>query len=76
MMNWHKDGNFDRIAAFSHALVLAREFDKKNIQPDKKTDENRELTRKEREDEEKLLGRNKYGMTRSPKYGSKFGSKY
>ena len=33
MMNYYKGGNFDRIIAFSHALVYARELDKENTQP-------------------------------------------
>lgn len=35
MLNYKKGGNFDRITAFSHALVYARELDKNNIRPDK-----------------------------------------
>lgn len=34
MLNYKKGGNFDRIVAFSHALVYARELDKKGIRPD------------------------------------------
>jgi hypothetical protein len=33
MRDWKKEGNFDRIAAFSHALVHAVELDKDNVRP-------------------------------------------
>lgn len=33
MLDWSKNGNFDRIAAFSHALVRANELDKANVRP-------------------------------------------
>jgi hypothetical protein len=33
MKNYEPGGNYDRITAFSHALVYARELDKKNINP-------------------------------------------
>lgn len=35
MRDYHQGGNFDRITAFSHALVYARELDKKNVRPRK-----------------------------------------
>jgi hypothetical protein len=36
MLNYKKGDNFDRITAFSHALVYARELDKKNVRPREK----------------------------------------
>lgn len=60
MLNWYKGGNFDRITAFSHALVYARELDKKNILPDKR-DNSVELSEKEYKRKQKLLSNNRYG---------------
>lgn len=40
MLDYHKDGNYDRITAFSHALVYARELDKHNIRPRQERDIN------------------------------------
>ncbi len=67
MQNWYKGGNFDRITAFSHALVYARELDKMNVLPDKvKT--KKDLTQSDLRKRELLLGNNRYGMTRGKKY--------
>jgi hypothetical protein len=33
IIHWKKGGNFDRIAAFSHALVQAREYDIQGVRP-------------------------------------------
>ena len=67
MQNWYKGGNFDRITAFSHALVYARELDKMNILPDKVI-KKKELTQKDLIKRERLLGNNRYGMYRGKKY--------
>jgi hypothetical protein len=68
MLNWHKDGNYDRITAFSHALVLARELDKRNIQPEKKVIKKEGYSEKEQMERIRLLGNNPYGMNRGKKY--------
>lgn len=67
MLNWFKGGNFDRITAFSHALVFARELDKKHINPEKKQTK-KNLSSKEQQLRRKLTGNNRYGMTRGKKY--------
>lgn len=45
MMEFKQGGNYDRIAAFSHALVYARELDRKEILPERKKDLNAEIKR-------------------------------
>lgn len=67
MQNWYKGGNFDRITAFSHALVYARELDKLNVLPEKQN-KKKELTQNDLRKRELLLGTNRYGMTRGKKY--------
>lgn len=69
MINWYKGGNFDRITAFSHALVYARELDKLNIMPDKvqKRDLSN-LSNKDRQKRDMLLSRNRYGMSKGKRY--------
>lgn len=69
MMNWYKEGNFDRITAFSHALVYARELDKLHIAPDtKKNTGPRVFTKKEQQTRSKLLGNNRYGISKGKRY--------
>jgi hypothetical protein len=68
MRDWQEGGNFDRITAFSHALVYARELDKKNIQPEKKEDKREGYTKKEILERQRLLGKNTMGRRRFPKY--------
>ena len=69
MMNWYKGGNFDRITAFSHALVYARELDKLNITPEKKKKgEPAKLSKKEQQKRQMLLGNNRYGMSKGKRY--------
>ena len=69
MMNWYKEGNFDRITAFSHALVYARELDKLHITPDtKKKTGPRVFSKKEQQIRSKLLGNNRYGMSKGKRY--------
>lgn len=75
MLNWSKTGNFDRITAFSHALVFARELDKRNIHPDK-VQSNENITEKEFKKRQMLTSRNRYGMTRGSRYGTNKGKKY
>ena len=75
MLNWSKTGNFDRITAFSHALVFARELDKRNIHPDK-AQSNENLSEKELAKRQMLTSRNRYGMTRGSRYGTNKGKKY
>jgi len=61
MLNYKKGENFDRITSFSHALVYARELDKKNIRPREKKDYS--LVEKNR----KKITINKYGFSRGIK---------
>lgn len=68
MLNWFKGGNFDRITAFSHALVMARELDKKHINPDRLQKNTDKISAKEMSRRAMLTGRNPYGMTRGSKY--------
>ena len=68
MMDWKKDGNFDRIDAFSHALVYARELDKRNIQPEKEQKKKEGYSQKEQLERQQMLGKNPYGMRRYRKY--------
>lgn len=68
MMNWYKDGNFDRITAFSHALVLARELDKNNIQPDKQFNKDKKLSDKEIMERDNILKPNRYGRSLGRRY--------
>jgi hypothetical protein len=69
MMNWYKGGNFDRITAFSHALVYARELDKMHITPQKnQSNKDREFSKKEQDKRQILLGNNRYGMTKGKRY--------
>jgi hypothetical protein len=67
MSNWYKGGNFDRITAFSHALVYARELDKMNILPERQIKAS-EFSQKDIRKRELLLGNNRYGITRGRKY--------
>tara|TARA_R110000772_G_scaffold59348_8_gene134401 strand:+ start:887 stop:2947 length:2061 start_codon:yes stop_codon:yes gene_type:complete len=67
MLSWHKEGNFDRITAFSHALVFARELDKKNIHPERPKEKGN-INEKEQAMRRKLTSRNRYGMTRGKRY--------
>lgn len=46
MLSWYKGGNFDRITAFSHALVFARELDKKGITPKQERRETEHVKKK------------------------------
>jgi hypothetical protein len=69
MMNWYKGGNFDRITAFSHALVYARELDKRHITPEKKKKTGPiEFSKKEQDKRNRLLGNNRYGMSKGKRY--------
>lgn len=68
MRDWYHGGNFDRIDGFSHALVLAQELDKGDIQPTKEVNRKEEYSKKEKEKRSRLLGTNRYGMTRGKKY--------
>lgn len=68
MLSWFKGGNFDRITAFSHALVYARELDKMNVSPETKKVKG-ELSRKDKMKKDALLRNNKYGLgTRHKRY--------
>jgi len=66
MRDWTPGGNFDRITAFSHALVLAREMDKNNVVPDTRREV--KLTDKEVAKKNSLLRNNKYGVRLGKKY--------
>lgn len=68
MLNWTKDGNFDRITAFSHALVLARELDKRNVQPDVPKDPDRKFSKDEQVKRDNLLRNKRYGNGRLRRY--------
>ena len=68
MRDWQEGGNFDRITAFSHALVYARELDKRNIQPEKKEKKQEGYTKKEILERQRMLGKNPLGRRRFPKY--------
>lgn len=68
MLNWFKGGNFDRITAFSHALVMARELDKKHINPDRLKKSTDKVSAKEMSRRVMLTGNNPYGMTRGKRY--------
>ena len=63
MLNYYKGGNFDRITAFSHALVHARELDKKRVLPTNKKSNNVSEQPKKRKST-----RNPYGNIRLKKY--------
>ncbi len=58
MLNYKKGENFDRITAFSHALVYARELDKKNVRPREKSQSNTPTKTR------KKATINKYGFSR------------
>lgn len=69
MMNWYKGGNFDRITAFSHALVYARELDKMNVVPQKNnSNKEKNFSKSEQEKRKMLLGKNRYGITKGKRY--------
>lgn len=68
MVNWYKGGNFDRITAFSHALVYARQLDKDNITPKKETSSKGNFSTKEKMKRQRLLGNNRYGMHKGKRY--------
>lgn len=76
MRDWQHGDNVDRIDAFSHALVLARELDKKEIQPVKLTSRKEAYSRKEQEKRARMLKNNRYGTTAGNKYGQSRGRRY
>jgi hypothetical protein len=64
MLNYYKGGNFDRITAFSHALVYARELDKASMQPVQK----KKLSDMMNQPKKVVQARNPYGNIRHKKY--------
>jgi len=71
VVSYFKGGNFDRIDGFSHALVQARELDKKGITP-KSRKQKATLSEKEFARKQRLTGKNPYGMrSPSPQKGDK-----
>lgn len=48
LKNYKPGGNFDRMTAFSHALVYARELDKRNVKPQKEFSEETERVKQKR----------------------------
>lgn len=64
MLNYHKGGNFDRIDAFSHALVYARELDNDNVFPTKKEKRGRDDSHKRKAP----VRYNRYSMGRYNRY--------
>lgn len=65
MMEYKPGGNYDRIAAFSHALVYARELDRKEVFPERKKDLTEEIRRVKTNN---LNTRNPYGAKRYNPY--------
>lgn len=63
MLNFYEGGNYDRITAFSHALVYARELDKHHIRPKQERDPN-EVTYHQKQEKVGKYGKNR----RAPKY--------
>lgn len=63
MLNYSKGGNFDRITAFSHALVYARQLDKDSVMP---KESKRQVHSIPKVDSNKV--RNPYGNVRHKKY--------